>query len=143
MSINASQKILGLVGPKGSGKGTVAKYLQDAYGARAIAFSDIVGDLLDVLHIPRTRNAHIDLAVAIRSAFGDQAFGHAMAARTATIDAPLVIVDGIRFMNDYTSWRGSDNFSLMAIMAEQKTRYERIRARGRSSEENELTREQF
>lgn len=137
------QLVIGIVGAKGSGKGTVATYLREDYGAQSIAFSDLLTEILNLLSVQVTRNASIDLAIALRKTFGDNVLGTAMVHRVAQLEAALVTIDGIRYMDDYEAWQSSSNFQLISITAEQKKRYERIRERNRTPEEASLTWEQF
>ena len=45
--------IIGLVGRKGSGKGTVAKILKEKYGASVYRFSDVLREILDLLFVEK------------------------------------------------------------------------------------------
>lgn len=136
--------ILGLTGPKGSGKGTIAKYLERRYGASIVAFSDTLNEILELLAIEKTRVNQIDLALALRETFGKDVIGRAVAARIQTLPGrKLVIIDGIRYPEDIAHWRSRQNFHLISVTADSKTRYERIRKRGKTKEEFTLTYKQF
>ncbi|HRH32704.1 MAG TPA: hypothetical protein PK720_00950 [bacterium] len=53
--------IIGIVGEMGSGKSTVSKIIQDEYGASKYKFSDILREILELLHLPLSRLNLIDL----------------------------------------------------------------------------------
>ena len=132
--------IIGLVGPKGSGKGTLAKRLKSRYKARIVTFSDVLNDVLEVLQIERTRVNQIYLSIALREQFGYEVLAQALKARIQKMkgNAPIII-DGIRFTQDFKPWKDLPNFTLISLEADIKERYRRIKTRGRTAEEKSLS----
>jgi dephospho-CoA kinase len=137
---NKKIEIIGLVGPKGSGKGTLAKRLKTKYSARVVTFSDILSDVLEILNIDRTRVNQIYLSVALREQFGYEVLANALKARVDKMKggAPIVI-DGIRFTQDFKPWKNLPNFTLISLDADIKERFNRIKRRSKNNEEKSLT----
>lgn len=138
------QRIIGLVGPKGSGKGTLAKYLQNQYGAQIVTFSDVLNDILRTLNLEQTRVNQIYLSIALREQFGYDILAQALTHRIAQLKShPLIVVDGIRFLQDLKPWRQSTNFTLISLDADIKLRFDRLKKRGLTAEEKKLTWQKF
>lgn len=132
--------IIGLVGPKGSGKGTLAKRLKTRYKGRIVTFSDVLNDVLEVLHIERTRVNQIYLSIALREQFGYEVLAKALQARVEKMKGTApIIIDGIRFVQDFKPWKELQNFTLISLDADIKERYRRIKLRGRTPEERTLS----
>ncbi|KKU48378.1 hypothetical protein A3H10_04435 [Candidatus Uhrbacteria bacterium RIFCSPLOWO2_12_FULL_46_10] len=140
------QIIIGLVGPKGSGKGTVARYLQRRYGASIISCPDILSKVLSMLGIDHTRMNQIKLVQTLRATFGQDVMGRAVAMAIAKLPRSaqrLVVIDNIRPRADWAPWRGKRNATLVAITADVRRRYERLRKRGKTAEEHALSYARF
>ncbi len=143
--MQSSKTIIGLVGEIGSGKGTVVELFEELLpNARIIKlkFSAILADVLDVLHIPKTRDNLQKLAIIIDETYGEGTFAHAMEERIRATDADIIFVDGMR-------WPADERLIItvggvvMYITADQRTRYERITQRGEKVGETDTTFEQF
>lgn len=135
--------IIGLVGTAGSGKSHVATYLRERYGGRVFKFSEYLGQVLDILAIPKSRDNLIKLSVALRNEFGENALAYAVARGVMAEDTQLAIVDGIRRVDDVAPLEPLPNFLLVAIDADPKLRFERMKRRGEKAGESLLTWEQF
>jgi uridine kinase len=124
--------ILGLVGEKGSGKGTFFEHLQTLAGKKTIAqirSSDLLGETLDLWNIPRNRRNLQDLAIVMDNHFGKGTLTHAISKRITAAHADIIIFDGIRWKTDAEMIRGFPNNLLMYITADVKTRYTRTKKR--------------
>ncbi|MFA5954576.1 MAG: AAA family ATPase [Patescibacteria group bacterium] len=140
------KKVIGLTGPKGSGKGTVARYFAQHYGASTISGSDLLNEMLAVVGIERTRVNQINLVQALRKTFGSDVLGRAAQAalrRLPPNKQRLVVIDNIRPREDWDPWRSKTNTVLIAITAKPKIRFERLRKRGKTKEEKTLTYARF
>ena len=62
--------IIGLIGEKGAGKGTVSDYLQEKYGAVHYGTSKILRRTLEDLHLPVTRDNLVKLALVLKEGYG-------------------------------------------------------------------------
>ena len=137
------QLILGLTGQIGSGKGYVAEYLAKRFSAKIFKFSTYLLRALDVLALEQSRDNLIKMSEMIRAGFGEDALSHALAHDASLSDAPLVVVDGIRRIEDIAGLKSLHNFRLAAVEVDQRTRYERIANRHEKTEETGLTWEDF
>ncbi|TAK05372.1 hypothetical protein EPO33_05415 [Patescibacteria group bacterium] len=135
--------ILGLVGEKAGGKGTIAKHLIEKHGARCYSFGGILKDVLTRLHIPLTRENYIKISVNLRAAFGEPLFARVMAEDVAKDTSPLVVVDGIRRVADIEELRKISGFHLLYVTADAKLRWERSVKRAEKVGEADMTFEQF
>jgi dephospho-CoA kinase len=135
--------VLGIVGRKGSGKGTVAKILQEKYGARVFRFSGILADILERLDIEKTHDNLIQLSIILRQQFGEDTLKRAMIADILKSDARLIIVDGIRRLGDIAHLDELGTFHVLNITAPVEIRFERMTNRGEKIGENSMTFEEF
>lgn len=137
------KRIIGLVGKQGSGKGTVANILQEKYGAKLFRFSAILGDVLDRIAVEKTRDNLIALSEALRKTFGEDVLAYAIERDAATSDADLVVVDGIRRVEDLAALEPLPQFRLVKVEAPIKTRFQRSKARGEKTGESDMSWEEF
>jgi dephospho-CoA kinase len=129
--------VIGLAGRIGSGKGTVAAYLKERYKAKKFVYSDILGDMLDRLHLPRTRDNLQKLGKGIREQLGDDVLVNAMLEDVKGSTARILIIDGVRYVNEVDMVRGFDESLLIFTDAPVLTRYERCVARAQKGEGKE------
>ncbi len=140
-----SKLIIGVVGEKGSGKGTFPKLLQESLSDKKIVrttFSDIMTDTLNIWGLDRSRENYIKLVVAMRDNFGPDVLASAVKKRIQELDGDIIVVDGMRWMADLDMIRSLDG-KIVYITADPKIRYERTKARGEKAGETETTLEQF
>jgi dephospho-CoA kinase len=137
------KKIIGLVGLIACGKGTVAKYLAEKYQAGTYRFSTILRDVLKRIYVPESRDNMINLSESLR-----QTFGQNLLAKVITEDAlndpkEIVVVEGIRRLEDIEHLKKLPNFTLVEISADPETRFQRLATRGENSDDATKTYEQF
>ena len=135
--------ILGLVGLKGSGKGTVASILADRHGGKAYRFSTVLRDILERLDLSQSREHLIHLSETLRREFGENILERALAKDIRLGGADIVILDGIRRVEELAALRSLGNFHLIAIQAPFEIRYQRSANRGENAGENGMTEEAF
>ncbi len=134
-----SKLIIGLVGRQGSGKGTAAKYLQEHYGAELFRFSAILGDILKRLAIEKSRDHLITLSESLRNGFGEDVLAYAIENDALSATSDLVVIDGVRRIEDLTALEPLPQFKLIEIAAPAKVRYERLTGRGEKADEMQMT----
>jgi dephospho-CoA kinase len=137
------QIIIGLVGRKGSGKGTVASILKETYGASTYRFSDILREMLDLMFIEKSRENLVEISEIIRKSFGETVIKDALLRRMENDASPLIVLDGIRRLGDIEGLESRENFHLVSIFAPEETRYERMKARGENAGEASRSFESF
>lgn len=137
------QLILGLTGQLGSGKGYIASYLRDHYAAEVIKFSGYLSKVLGVMALEQSRDNLIRVSEALRREFGEQTLSFAVARDAVSSSAPLVVIDGIRRVEDVAALEPLPNFVLVAVIASPEIRFARIGRRGEKTDEIGLSWEEF
>ncbi len=139
--------VIGLVGEKRGGKGTFTRLLAEILPHAKIirlGFGDIVGDILDILDMPRTRNNMQKLPVGLMTTFDDPAvITNAMRHRIGVLDADIVILDGIRTFPDREMLGSFPRHLLVYVTASVETRYQRAVQAAEKIGDAKLTFEQF
>lgn len=127
----------------GAGKGTAAKYLQQKYGGAPYGFSSILADILKRLNIDRTRPNFQTLSIILRQGFGEDVLAYAIENDAVTADDDLVVIEGIRRIEDLVALEPLPYFKLIAIDLAPELRFERMKKRGEKAGESDMTWEQF
>ncbi len=145
-NLKTTKLILGLVGSKGSGKGTFCKLLQSSLPkmkVEVIRFSDLLRETLKLWSLDPTRANLQDMAIIMEQHFGQGTLANAIRQRISSLNADIVIVDGVRWMTDYHLIRSFPKNILVAVSASIETRYQRTKQRGEKSDEANVSFEQF
>lgn len=137
--------IIGLIGEKGAGKGTVSDYLQEKYGAKHYGTSTILRRTLEDLHLPITRDNLVKLALVLKEGYGPSIIIDSLIIDMEKNGSDIIIADGIRMHGDVEPFKKKygKNFYLVYVTADIKLRYERTKARKQNADEGETTFEQF
>jgi len=139
--------VIGLVGEKRGGKGTFADLLKKVLPnaeIECLRFSDIIGDILDILDLPRTRDNMQKLPVGLMRIFNDDSvITKAMERRIRCQLADIVILDGIRTYPDVKILRKLPKNILVYVTADQKIRHERALTATGKVGENKISFEEF
>lgn len=135
--------ILGLAGEMGSGKGAMTKYLVEKHGANSHRFSNILRDILDRANIEQTRENITAISVALRNAFGEDVLAKAMCHDALEDDADIIVVDGVRRVDEISYLREIPFFKFIYIEAGIENRYARIINRDDNVGEKNKTLEEF
>jgi dephospho-CoA kinase len=135
--------IIGFVGQAGSGKGTAANHLRLKNGAAVFTFSDFLHGILDLLHLPPSRDNLIKLSTALRQGLGQDVLANAMEKQVDESRAELVVVDGIRRPEDIEDLKKNPAFHLVEIVASPETRFARLKQRSDKPGETSMTWEDF
>lgn len=135
--------LLGLVGLQGCGKGTFADLLRDRYGAGYFRFSAVISDILTRLAIEKNRDNYTKASVALRQAFGEDVFSYALETAALQAKEDIVVIDGIRRPEDIVALEPLPHFHLIAIDADAKIRFDRMKLRGEKATEANMTWEKF
>ncbi len=128
--------IIGLVGETGSGKDTVADYLEENYGAKLMRFSDPIKDTLSIYFNQLSKEDQAWLYSVFKDRFGANILSRAMRKRIEDEEG-LVIVNGVRMPSDYEFIRslGSDA-SVLYVTASEEIRWKRVTTRGEKSDDH-------
>lgn len=135
--------ILAFTGRIGSGKGTACKYFIERYGAVEVRFSHPLRDILDRVYLEKNRENLQDVSTVLRQRFGNDLLARTIAKDVEKLDASLIVVDGVRRVEDVQFLRAMPGFRLIAISADERIRFERIRGRGENTDDATKTWEEF
>lgn len=135
--------ILGLVGDLAAGKGTIAKYLHEKYGANTYKFSTMLRDMLDRIYVEKSRENLQAISTFLRENYGQDVMSKVIAKDVEQDTGNIVVVDGIRRPTDITYLQELDGFHLVYITADQKTRWERLVTRNENPGDDKKSFEEF
>ncbi|MDQ1284337.1 MAG: hypothetical protein QG620_685 [Patescibacteria group bacterium] len=137
--------VIGLIGEKGAGKGTVAEYLIKKYGAVHYGTSKILRRTLEDLHVSVTRDNLVKLALVLKEGYGPSIIIDSLIQDMEKNGSDIIIADGIRMHGDVEPFRKKygKSFFLVYVTADLKLRFERTKARKEKDGEDKATFEQF
>lgn len=137
-------QIIGLVGEKGSGKDTFAKYLQEISEKKIvhIRFSDLLKQTLKLWDLALTR-ANLQKLAQVLEDFGSGTVAHGLEKQIQDTNADIIILDGIRWKPDVELLKKFPEHKLVYITADSKSRFERLKTRGEKDGEAEMSYKQF
>jgi len=138
-----SKIILGFVGPLASGKEEAKKYLEKNYSVGTHRFSIMLRDILTRLYLPITRENMQNLSLDLRTRFGSDTLARVIAEDVKNDNHEIIVVDGVRRMDDIIKLKDVPGFCLVAINAEPKIRYDRLIKRGENADDNQKTYAEF
>lgn len=127
--------VVGLLGESGSGKDTVANYLEEKYGAKLMRFADPLKEILGIFFDKISREDQQWLALELRNRFGNDIFPKALM-RKIENENGLVVVNGIRFWEDYDFIKNFTPGYTIYVTADQVMRWQRSSKRGEKSDDN-------
>jgi dephospho-CoA kinase len=127
--------IIGLVGETGSGKDTVAKYLNEKYGAKLMRFADPIKETLNIFFDKSSKQDQQWLFTEFKKRFGGNVLGMALRKKIERNDG-LIVVNGLRMLEDYGFIKSFSDSVILYITADQKLRWERVAGRGEKSDDN-------
>ena len=135
--------ILGIAGEMGSGKGSITKHVAEKYTAGSHKFSTILRDILDRVYIEQSRENIALLSMVLRKNFGEDVLSKSMANDVLNDTHEIVVIDGIRRIEDFEYLRTQSTFKLLYVEADMQTCYERLVHRGENEGDKEKTFEEF
>jgi len=138
-----SKIILGFVGPLASGKAVCQKYISTKYESDSFRFSTALRDILSRLYLPISRENLQNLSLDLRNRFGGNILEEVIAQDVQNSDKAVVIIDGIRRLDDIVNLKNLPNFHLISIDAKPETRYKRMKLRNENAGDAEKSYEEF
>ncbi len=135
--------VFGLISEMAGGKETVKKYLEKNYQAKSCRFSSIMRDILDRLYLEKSRDNIQKLSTALREVYGEDILALSIKREVNDLDANIVVVDGVRRHADIKYLKKLNNFFLIAIEADSKIRYERLKKRNENPGDDKKSYEDF
>ncbi|MBI3313764.1 MAG: dephospho-CoA kinase [Candidatus Omnitrophica bacterium] len=123
--------IIGLTGKNGSGKGEVAKYLQER-GFHYYSLSDVLREEAQRENKSVTRDVLVDLGNKLRQEHGPSVLAEKIFAR---LDPEKnYVIDSLRHPSEIQVFRRRRDFILTTVRAPERLRFERLRQRGREND---------
>jgi len=121
-------KIIGITGTIGAGKGTIVDYLVNNYGFKHYSVRNYLIKEAEKQNLPLNRDTYVKLANHLREIHSPSYIIDELY-KEAAKTGHNAIIESIRTPGEIASLRAKENFSLWAVDAEPKIRYERIVAR--------------
>ena len=137
MSVSVKKLIL-ITGMSGSGKTTLADMFRED-GFSVLTMGDVIRGLAAERGLDPTPEALGSIARGIREELGDAAVAVKCVERLRDVEEPVVVIDGIRSLEEVNVFRGSFEGLLVAVHASPGIRYERLRGRGRSDDPQDFS----
>ena len=131
------------MGQISSGKGTLADYLAKKHEFEYYRYSSILRDVLDLLHLPQSRENMQDISTMLRKKFGDDLLSKVIAEDIKCKSEDKIVLDGARRMSDIKYLKDIQGFYLVYVDADEKKRYDRIVRRSENTDDQSKTFEQF
>lgn len=131
--------IIGLSGEIASGKGTAAKYLVERHEAMTYRFSTILRDIVKRLHLTEDRDTLQKISTFMRKEFGEDTLAKVMFEDAKHDGHMLIVIDGVRRLEDVKYLRELPEFKLCYITAPMRTRYDRLVLRGENADDTSKT----
>jgi len=121
-------KIIGITGTIGAGKGTIVSYLVNHYGYLHYSVRDYLIEKARAQNLPLNRDIYVKIANELRD-MHSPSFIIDELYKEAAKNGKNAIIESIRTPGEIASLRAKESFSLWAVDADPKIRYERIVAR--------------
>lgn len=141
------QQVLGFVGEKGSGKGTIIERLPPFYdrhtSVESVRFSEPGRNTLKQWGIPATRENLQNVVLAMSDHFGDDVLARAVRQLAYQSKAQVIVLDGMRWYCDVKMVRSFPRSLIVYVTAPLEVRFMRLKKRGENQGEAEMTFEQF
>lgn len=118
-------KIIGITGTLGAGKGTIVDYLTTHHGFKHFSVRGYLLKIINQKGMEVNRDSMVDIANELRatnspSFIAEELFKEAMES------GQNCIIESIRTLGEVNALKTKGNFSLFAVDANRKLRYERI-----------------
>jgi dephospho-CoA kinase len=128
--------VIGITGNIGSGKGTITKYLTQKHKASTVAYTNILKDILERLHLVNERKNLANLAESLRNTFGADILSKVLEKDIQNQGAEIIVFDGIRKKAELDYFKNKvDNFFFVFVDVPIKITYERLIKRGEKTDD--------
>jgi dephospho-CoA kinase len=128
-----AKKLILITGMSGSGKTTLANQFRDQ-GIFVINMGDVIRDLARERKLAPTPENLGKLATEIRKKGGEDAVANLCIEKIEDFSEELVLVDGIRSINEVNAFKKKFEVVLIAVFSSQQDRYFRLKKRRRSDD---------
>jgi len=123
------QKIIGITGTLGAGKGTIVDYLVNEKGYHHFsAREDVINKEIERRELPITRDNMVVVANDLRRKYGPSYVAEELF-KMAKKSRENSVLESLRTEGEINALRRIGNFTMFAVDADQRLRYERIQKR--------------
>ena len=125
--------VIAAVGKNASGKDYFLEFISREFGVPMLSVGDVVRELAEKEGLEKTRDNLHKMSKKYMSMYGDDFLPKTLIEKIKAMDAPTVLVSGIRPPSDVENFKAAfgDDFFLVSIVVESdRTRWERTVARG-------------
>ncbi len=119
-----------VAGMPGSGKSVVGRAAREM-GFEVVVMGDVVREEVRRLGLEPTPSNMNRVARMLRERYGSAAVALRVAEKIRGMRASRVVVDGVRSLDEVRVFRGLGRVVVVAVHASPRTRFERLRRRGR------------
>lgn len=126
-----------------SGKGTVAEFIKEKHQADFFTFSTPLRDILKRLHQDISRENMQNISISLRQLFGQDLLAKIIAKDVEASQTQITVIDGIRRFSDIEFLKTFPGFVLVRVVADEKTRYERLISRAQNQGDKQKSFEEF
>jgi dephospho-CoA kinase len=135
--------IIGLVGEMACGKGFVSHYLEEKYHAAVFKFSSFLREILSILDMDVSRENLATISLVLRERFGEEIIGRGLAKKAKNDNNSIIVLDGIRRMEDIKPLKKLEDFILVEIVSDPMVRYKRFIERNENVGDAEKSYDKF
>jgi len=124
-------KIIIVVGLPGAGKDTAAEFIKNE-GIHYFAFSDVIKDEIRSRGMKDTLKNEEDIAKELRKSYGRDIIAQRTSEKIKNLQEDVTCLGGPRNIEELEYMKGFGEVILLVVEADERTRYERVKARGES-----------
>jgi dephospho-CoA kinase len=139
INMNEGQVMLGITGTNGAGKGTIVEFLVNEKGFKHFSASGLITEEIVRRDMPVNRDSMIVVANDLRAKYGPGYIAEELLRRAGESEENRII-ESIRTLGEVEKLKANGGV-LLAVDAEQRTRYERNIKRG--SNKDQVSFEEF
>ncbi len=126
----SSRLFILVTGLPGAGKSLVAKVAREL-GLPVLVMGDVVREEVRRLGLePTTENLN-KVARMLREKYGKTVIAERVVEKALGLKSPVVVIDGVRSLDEVKVFEKHGRVVIVAVHASPRTRYERLRRRGR------------
>ncbi|MGC9208321.1 MAG: AAA family ATPase [Nitrososphaeria archaeon] len=134
----AQLKILGITGMPGAGKTTIALYVSNRLSIPTFSMGDVIREKSVELGFGLDKESQRRVVKMLREQGGKEIVARLTLDKIARSGSELIIIDGIRSMDEVEFFRKKAKMIILALHASPRRRYSLLRNRGRNDDPKNL-----